>query len=514
MLNLRSHSGVQAQEIRTEMRTPVLQAIFCIGLLVFCNVTSVAQTGRYWDQNLNSEAALLSGAVVAGQGGIAAIYYNPATITEMTKNNLSLSANLASAYFYNAKNALGTDFSPNRLQADIYPRIVTLTLNPKNNPDLTIELAYFTKASYFMQINQGTSLTGDIIASNPGNEQYTADYYLRTKFQDFYGGAGFGYKLSDNLALGFSGLISYKDDQYYNLVTANAFTAPDQEPDPQYLSEASYHLKYNMFDVRLITKLGMQFKQNSWTFGVNINLPSLKIFGDGTVVKQYEYSNIHTEPGNGDGSGLYYGGRQKNCPAHFRDPLSVAAGASYTTTSGKTFFLITAEYFFGLKSFDYIEASHDPGEDGYNYSPVEPEDWLTFTTSHKPVLNAGVAFKTVISDRMVYSGGFRTDFNYLDPVDDTDFPYYNSHTFYVFDVYHLNSGINYSFKRGSITLGMQFSHGRVNNQEQIFNLTEPVEYISDNQMALTGVTTSQVQVRYWALSAYFGFVFDFLKQAE
>jgi hypothetical protein len=94
-----------------------LQVAFLVLLFVYCNIPIWSQGGRYWDQNLNSEAALLSGAVVAGQGGIAAIFYNPATITEMTKNNLSLSANLASAYFYNAKNALGTDFSPNRLQA-------------------------------------------------------------------------------------------------------------------------------------------------------------------------------------------------------------------------------------------------------------------------------------------------------------------------------------------------------------------------------------------------------------
>ena len=59
--------------------------------------------GSYWDHNLNSEAALLSGAVVAGEGGIAAIYYNPATISEMKRDNLSLSANLFSLYFYNAK---------------------------------------------------------------------------------------------------------------------------------------------------------------------------------------------------------------------------------------------------------------------------------------------------------------------------------------------------------------------------------------------------------------------------
>ena len=495
-----------------EIRKPVLQAILSVGLFAICSSTLLSQTGRYWNQNLNSEAALLSGAVVAGQAGIAAIFYNPANITEMTKNNLSLSANLASAYFFNAENALGSDLSPNRLQVDVYPRIVTLTVNPKKNPNLTIELAYFTKANFYMQINQGTSLTSDIIASNPGDEVYTADYYLRMKFQDFYGGAGFGYKLSDNLALGFSGLISYKDDQYYNLVTTNAFTAAEQEGDPQYLSEASYHLKYNMYDVRLITKLGMQYRQKSWTFGANINLPSLKIFGDGTVVKQYEYSNIQTNPGNPEKSGLYYGGRQKGCPAHFKDPLSIAAGVNYMTPSGKTFFLFTTEYFFGLKSFNYIEASHDPGEEGYNYNPAEPEEWLSFTSAHKPVLNAGVAFKTVISDRLVYSGGFRTDFNYLDPDDGNVFPFKNDNSFFPLNVYHFNSGVNHSFRRGSITLGMQFSHGRANDQEQIFNLTEPVEYAGSNQMALTGLTTNQVQVRYWALSAYFGFVFDFMNQ--
>ncbi|MDZ7635193.1 MAG: hypothetical protein U5L72_12510 [Bacteroidales bacterium] len=409
-------------------------------LLLFICQPLRPQSGRYWDQNLNSDAALLSGAVVAGESGIAAIFYNPATITEMQKDNLSLSANLASSYYYNAKNALGTDFSPNRLQAYIYPRIVTLTFNPKNQPDLTVELAYFTKTNSYMQINQGTSFTGDIIASNPGNEQYTADYYLRLKYQDFYSGAGFGYKVSENLALGFSGLISYKDDQFYNLVTANAFTTAYQEASPQYVSEASYQIKYNMFDVRLITKLGIQLRHNSWKFGANVNLPSLKIFGNGTVVKQYEYSNIHTDTGNPEASGLYYGGRQKECPAHFKDPLSIAAGANYMTHSGNTVILFTAEYFLGLKSYNYIEANHEPGEEGYNHNPAEPEDWLSFTSVHKPVLNAGVAFKTVISDRMVFSGGFRTDFNYIDPVEDPVFPYYNNNTFYVFDVYHLNSG--------------------------------------------------------------------------
>ena len=52
---------------------------------------------------------------MAGESGIAAIYYNPATISEMKKTNLSLSANLFSTYFLNAKNALGSDLPAERL---------------------------------------------------------------------------------------------------------------------------------------------------------------------------------------------------------------------------------------------------------------------------------------------------------------------------------------------------------------------------------------------------------------
>ena len=492
--------------------TIYLQVTFLLFLFFYCNEPIWSQGGRYWDQNLNSEAALLSGAVVAGESGIAAIYYNPATISQMTKNNLSLSANLFSVYYFKADDALGKDFPADRLQLSIYPRIITLTLNPKKRPDLTIEMAYFTKTNEYQQINRGISLSDDIISSNPGEESYTGEYYLRSKFQDYYGGAGFGYKLSNSLAVGFSGLISYKDDQYYNLITASAFTPPDDSNTPQYLSDSRYHLKFNMYDVRLVTKLGLHLKQDLWSFGANISFPSIKIFGNGTVVKQIEYSNIHKEPGNTEGSNTYYAGRQKKCPAHFKDPLSVAAGANFYSSTGKSILLFTAEYFFGLPTYDYIEAGNDPGEDGYNFSPVEAGEWLSFTTQQNPVFNAGVAFKKIVNSDLMLSGGFRTDFNNMISEEKPGFMEFNSKTSYSFNVYHLNYGLGYNFKRGSITLGMQFSYGQEKNQQQIVNFTEPVEYISETVMPLTGPLNSQVLVRYFDVSVYLGFLFNFMKE--
>jgi hypothetical protein len=467
--------------------------------------------GRYWDQNLNSEAALLSGAVVAGEGGIAAIYYNPATISQMTKNSLSLSANLFSTYFFRAENAIGDALPADRVQFDVYPRIITLTLNPKKSPDLTIELAYFTKTDEYIQINEGYSLTGNIIASNPGQENYTGEYYLRSRIQDHYGGAGFGYKLSDALRVGFSALVSYKDDQFYNLITADAFTGPFNDNTAQYLCDSRFSENHTMYDVRLVTKMGFHLKKDDWAFGANINVPSIKLFGNGTTVKQFEYSNIHKDPLDPNGSSLFWGGRQRQCPAHFKDPFSIAAGTNFYSSSGKSILLFTAEYFFGIKEFKYIQASADPGEEGYNFTPYEPDVWLTTTSRQKPVLNAGVAFKQHLNSLLTISGGFRTDFNYNKPSNDPALPEFNRKNIYNLDVYHLNSGLGYNFKRGSIILGMQFSFGMDKNQSQVVNLTVPVEYVNERVMPLTGNLKDNVTTRYFDVSVYFGFLFNFMK---
>lgn len=489
----------------------IITAILSI-LLAGRHESMMAQGVWYWNQSLNAEASLLSGAVVAGESGIAAIYYNPATIPEMTQSNLSLSANLFSLYKYNANNALGDDFPASRTQLDVQPRILTLTLNPRKMPALTMEMAYFSRTNDFTQVNQGNSTTADIIPANPGNENYTADFYFRSQFQDYYGGIGMGYKVNTSLAVGMSVMISYKDDQYYNLITTSAFTGPDSEP--QYLADAMYNLKYNMYDVRLITKLGIHWRKQNWAFGANLNLPSMKLFGNGTVVKQYEYSNIHRDASNPETSSTYYGGRQKDCTSHFKDPLSIAAGVNYYTLSGNAVFLFTAEYFFGMPEFDYIQANQEPGEEGYNFTPGTPEEWLSFKARHDPIFNAGIAYRQRISGELMFSGGFRTDFTSVDPRQEGEYLSDNQKTFYTFDLYHVNFGLGYGFKRGSIILGMQFSHGRSNDQRQVVNLTDPVEFISGDQLPLTGPIYQNVKIRYNDLLVYFGFVFNFLKDKE
>jgi hypothetical protein len=110
------------------------------------------------------------------------------------------------------------------------------------------------------------------------------------------------------------------------------------------------------------------------------------------------------------------------------------------------------------------------------------------------------------------SGGFRTDFRYINTDDKPGILDTRSNTAYPLNVYHFNSGLGYNFKRGSIIVGTQFSYGQEKNQEQVINLTEPVEYINPSILPLTGPLHNDVLVRYYDITIYFGFLFNFMKE--
>jgi len=59
---------------------------------------------------------------------------------------------------------------------------------------------------------------------------------------------------------------------------------------------------------------------------------------------------------------------------------------------------------------------------------------------------------------------------------------------------------------------MQFSYGQDKNQRQVVNLTQPVEYINEMIMPLTGELNNNVLVRYYDVTIYLGFLFNFMKE--
>ena len=89
------------------------RTILLLFLFIICHESAKSQSNRYWDQNLNSKLHFI-GSVIAGEGGIAAIYYNPATISEM-KETTCLFRPTCFLVYPEGKNALGRITRPKGL---------------------------------------------------------------------------------------------------------------------------------------------------------------------------------------------------------------------------------------------------------------------------------------------------------------------------------------------------------------------------------------------------------------
>ncbi len=61
---------------------------------------------------------------------------------------------------------------------------------------------------------------------------------------------------------------------------------------------------------------------------------------------------------------------------------------------------------------------------------------------------------------------------------------------------------------------MQISFGQEQDLQQIVDLSDPVEYISDDILPLTGTLSNTVHMKYFDVSVYFGFLFNFMNAGQ
>ena len=116
--------------------------LFCFTSGEYC----YSQTDNYWSWSFNTHSTLLAGAVVGGNAGPSAIYYNPALIDHDKVPSLSLSANLISLQFFSAKNIAGQGIDVDKFIFKVQPRFVSYIL-PNKNEKIGFEAAILTPVS-------------------------------------------------------------------------------------------------------------------------------------------------------------------------------------------------------------------------------------------------------------------------------------------------------------------------------------------------------------------------------
>lgn len=507
--------GISDPQIQNDMSKYYWSLVFC---LLCLPLFSVGQSYNHWTRSFNEESSLLSGAVVGGGSGPAAIYYNPASISEITESKFSFHASLFSLNSYRIQNALGEGEDLKYLRGVIEPRFLSYMIKPKKNKNWSFEIAFLNNEKYKVEFTQSVDQNIDVLKNIPGNERYYAYFQYQNIYRDDWIGIGGSYKLSPKFFIGASMFVSVKTLEYSYTMDIEAFPLDSVFINDQFLPffSASYqemeYVKFN--DYRLIWKIGMIYKTDRFSLGLNFTTPSLGgIYSDGKkVMRKQEQSNI-TLPENGEPLPNYVLTDYKEKKDVFVDaksPLSVAAGFTYFIPKGEQVLYTTVEYFGGIDPFKIVETNGNPDmAPAYLNDIFEFNEWLTFVSGVKPILNAAIGYRWSVKEDLELMAGFRTDFNFHESLEDNPGVANKSMIASNIDVHHLTGGLSWKIKGQDLITGLQYTIGRSRNQQQFINLSDPVEYNMDELAPLQGTRQNNMNSLFNALSLYFGATFNF-----
>lgn len=480
-------------------------------------VFTFGQLNNHWSQNFNDESSLLSGAVVGGGAGPSAIYYNPATISEINESKLSLNASLFSFDFLNAKNAYGDNVNFYNSRSYVIPRFLSYMLKPKNRSNWSFEVAFLNVANQSVEGVNYVDKNIDILSKFEGQEKYTAFGKYTTRYRDDWIGIGGSFKTNEKLYFGGSIFASFLSQHSYHTLQIDA------RPDKQYAGnpEQSYYfasyedeelVKFN--DYRLLWKFGALYVRDRFSFGINITTPVLSnIYSDGKrVMRKRSQSNI-TDPESGEFKGNFLiidYAEKKKVSVQTKTAFSIAAGFTYYSKDKTKILYTTIEYFAKINPYPIAKADQSLSLDlNSELNSTEFNQWLTFVEGAKPVLNAGIGYKWYIKENLMLLAGFKTDFNFKKDFDLK--PYWPDFTInsFNFNKYHFTGGSTLNIFGQDITAGIQYTFGYLKNQKQIANLSDPVEFNEIEKKALQGTRMNTMNTIYNSFSIYVAATFNF-----
>ncbi len=479
---------------------------------------------HYWALNFNSQSSLLSGAVVAGDGGNTSIYFNPSTISEMENGtNLSFAASLFTWGVYRFKDALGTDISITNVSFHVQPQFMSFSFRPKKSK-FAFAFTALTRMKERFDINYYNSEEIDIIASNPGIENYDVAFRYYLEYTDNWFGMASSYDVSEKFKIGLSLFLSSSYISYRTTTNTIAFSPNDTTwvngvPNPGPVSEGLYTESFKFTDYRLIAKLGFSYVIERWRFGLNITTPSLSLFSSGKeAYRKYRMANI-TNPDNDEfmpGYVIVNGQTGKDITTRIKVPFSISFGFIYEVDSDENRLYFTMEYFAGIKPYLLVDAPvREDITSQIVYDQLQNKDWLSVADVAKPILNVAIGYRWKINNDLMVLSGLRTDFNNINNADYKDYSSYNKINSTDINIYHINGGIQFYFlKKHLLVAGGELSFGYDKDKEQMANFSDPVEYNSEDHRILMGPLEDKMDIYYFGFNIYLTATFNLSKNDE
>ena len=481
------------------------------------------QTHYYWSTNLNEESSMLAGAVVGGGADIGSIYYNPSLISSDRKALFSFNASLFSWEFNNIHNALGDGIDIKNSHFRVQPRFISFLFKLKNLPDITFEAAGFSKVESKVDFSEAVNFKKDIILSLPGEERYFANFKYNNHYSEIWIGMGASYSISEQFSIGLSMFGTIKTLKYHFL--ADIYAGPQEDTistgsgEIPYYSAATTKYEYTTYNnYRLIWKIGAAYKIAKFSLGLNITTPSINIYSDNKSVSgSSNQSNISNPDGTGMLPNYDIADEQikKEIEVNSKDPFSIALGIKYEDEEKMNVYYSTVEFFTGIDPYKIITAEVNTDiTTGNIFDMIPNKDWLSYASGANGVINIAIAYKRKLNENFLLLGGIKTDFDNKMDMDYKNLRDYKTIYAVKYNLYHLTGGVLGTYRGNRFFAGLQYSLGVNQNSTQIVNFSDPVEYNSEENMALVGTRQKNMDIIYNGISLFFGATFSFGKTSD
>jgi len=473
---------------------------------------------HYWSQSYNSISSLLSGAVVAGDAGNAAIFYNPANITEIEQgSNISLAASFLTISHYTLQDAMGEGRNLSSTNFYVQPQFFSIGVNSPFNK-WSFEIATFNRVKEQLNLGYSESFNINYDESGVAQDRVVSQYNYRNYYSDDWIGMGGAYTINEKWHLGISlnfsfSTLNYSSTNRVEIHPLSADSVVQGSVNSTLLAENEYSERINFTNARMITRLGAAYESGRWRFGLNISLPPLNILTigkkalrshkevyafdgpEGTVISDYFVYDAQ------DGESLK--------SANYKLPFSIAFGALYNLGDNKKVYS-TVEYFAGLQPYKMVSAPLNTNiTTDVIYEQLDNKDWLSFAYGAVPVINVALGYSWQIKPKLLFLMGLRTDFNNIKGYDYGDMDSYAKLTTSELNIYHATGGIKFQYKTHQLIAGTQLSYGMQKGTKQLANYGSDYQPDYGNDMPLLGVRENTANIYHFSISLFLGATLNF-----
>lgn len=474
-----------------------------VAILIALPTLVKAQPANYWTNTFNTEASLLSGAVVGGNAEITAIFYNPAGISDVMTSRIELNANLFSLEHKKYNNPLGKDTEMDNWFFRFYPRFASYLYPSKKFPSLNFQLAVFNRNHSETDIYDRIHFKNSDLIYKGLDEEFTGLFNLNSTYDDYWGSLGISKRINQYLSLGISINISVQTFEYLRTAKSNVIpTLISSDTIKTLSSNWSTYERIKAYNWRFIGKIGVLYKKNTWSLGANLTLPSMRLFGSADVNKTISQNNIFYQ---GQKINDYYINEYPEKVYYkMQDPLSLAVGFVIKEPVTKSNFFLTLEYFHKIDSYLNIDASKktiNNSQTGSIFSSYE--------FGNKSIMNFAFGYKKMLTESLGILAGFRSDINPYKIKYRTDIWGINGYENLNNNLFHITGGVKFDYKKSSFIVGLQQSYGSKNMQSELVNFSEPNAYNPETGLSLQGLRKNKSKYSYNALGFYLGFSISF-----